>query len=128
MSHKIWQPGDRVRIKKDAFGNSQEECDVRARGAVGTLLGLQAPGLWVWRGDDGVETAPITSELEELGEKNDEIDITEAMRLTGKSRETLMRWKRTGKLTGRIVEQQYTQRQRRVLFRRDEIERLIGEA
>lgn len=59
---------------------------------------------------------------------SDEIDITEAMRITGKSRETLMRWKRAGKITGRIVEQQYTQRQRRVLFRRDEIERLIGEA
>lgn len=58
---------------------------------------------------------------------SEEIDITEAMRMTGKSRETLMRWKRAGKVTARIEERQYTQRQRRVLFRRDEIQKLMGQ-
>lgn len=57
----------------------------------------------------------------------DEIDIDEAMRLTGKSRETLMRWKRQGKLTARTEDREYAQRQRRVLFRREEIERLAGQ-
>lgn len=56
----------------------------------------------------------------------EEIDITEAMRITGKSRETLMRWKRQGKLTARTEDREYAQRQRRVLFRKDEVERLAG--
>ncbi|MBK9711582.1 MAG: hypothetical protein IPO81_09700 [Kouleothrix sp.] len=56
----------------------------------------------------------------------EEIDITEAMRLSGLSRETLMRRKRAGTLHARTVEQEYRQRQRRVLFRRDEIEALAG--
>lgn len=54
----------------------------------------------------------------------DEIDITEAMQITGKSRETLMRWKKAGKLTARTEEREYLQRQRRVLFRRSEVESL----
>lgn len=65
---------------------------------------------------------PVTHE----SPTSDEIDITEAMRITGKSRETLMRWKRQGKVTTRTEEREYAQRQRRVLFQRDEIERLGG--
>jgi hypothetical protein len=57
----------------------------------------------------------------------EEIDITEAMQITGKSRETLMRWKRQGKLTTRTEDRTYAQRQRRVLFRKDEIERMAGQ-
>lgn len=57
---------------------------------------------------------------------SEEIDITEAMRITGKSRETLMRWKRQGKVTTRTEDREYAQRQRRVLFRRAEIEQLAG--
>lgn len=55
---------------------------------------------------------------------NDEIDINEAMRLTGKSRATLMRWKRDKKLTTRTDIREYRQRQRRLMFRRSEIEAL----
>lgn len=62
------------------------------------------------------------------GSTDDEIDITEAIRMSGKSRETLMRYKRTGKLTARTEEREYRQRQRRVLFRRSEIEALAGAA
>jgi hypothetical protein len=58
---------------------------------------------------------------------SDEIDITEAIRITGKSRETLMRWKRLGKLKSRTEEREYTQRQRRVLFRWSDVERLAGD-
>ena len=54
----------------------------------------------------------------------DEIDITEAMRLSGLSRRTLMRYKETGRLKGRVETRSTTQRQRRVLFVRDEIEAL----
>lgn len=57
---------------------------------------------------------------------SEEIDIDEAMRITGKSRATLMRWKREKGLTTRTAIQEYTQRQSRVLFRRDEIEALTG--
>jgi hypothetical protein len=57
---------------------------------------------------------------------SEEITIDEAMALTGKSRDTLMRWKARGKVTARTVETEYTQRQRRILFRRSEIEALAG--
>lgn len=56
---------------------------------------------------------------------NDEIDIDEAMRLTGKSRATLMRWKKT--LTTRTEVREFTQRQPRIVFLRSEIEQLAGE-
>lgn len=54
----------------------------------------------------------------------EEIDITEAMRLTGKTRDTLMRWKKIGKVRARTVVTEYTQRQRRLLFQRSDIEKL----
>jgi hypothetical protein len=58
--------------------------------------------------------------------ESSEIDIDEAMRLSGISRRTLMRYKVTGKLTTRIDSRTTEQRQRRILFRRDEIEALRG--
>lgn len=58
---------------------------------------------------------------------SEEIDITEAMRITGKSRRTLMRWKEEKGLTARTEVKEFTQRQRRVLFRREEIEKLAGQ-
>ena len=58
---------------------------------------------------------------------NDEIDIDEAMRLTGKSRATLMRWKDEKSLTTRTTVRVHTQRQRRLLFLRSEIEALAGD-
>lgn len=70
------------------------------------------------------EVMPAMTNDSSAGE---EIDITEAMRITGKSRETLMRWKRQGKVTSRTEDREYAQRQRRVLFRKDEIERLAGQ-
>ncbi len=57
---------------------------------------------------------------------SDEIDIDEAMRLTGRTRDTLMRWKANGKVTARVVSAPVVQRQRRILFRRSEIEALAG--
>jgi len=59
---------------------------------------------------------------------DDEIDIDEAMRLSGKSRATLMRWKRDARLTTRTGVRELTQRQRRLFFLRSEIEALAGEA
>lgn len=56
----------------------------------------------------------------------DEIDITEAMRLTGKTRDTLMRWKRDGKVSARVETRTHTQRQRRILFLRSDIEKVAG--
>jgi len=58
---------------------------------------------------------------------SDEIDIVEAMRITGRQRDTLMRWKRDGKVQARVITEVIPQRQRRILFRRDEIERLAAD-
>jgi hypothetical protein len=57
---------------------------------------------------------------------SDEITIEEAMQISGRARDTLMRWKRDKKLTTRIIEATITRRQRRILFRRSEIEALAG--
>jgi predicted DNA-binding transcriptional regulator AlpA len=57
---------------------------------------------------------------------DDEIDIDEAMRITGRSRSTLMRWIREKKLTAHTQLRDFTQRQPRVMFRRSEIESLAG--
>lgn len=57
---------------------------------------------------------------------SDEVTIDEAMRISGRKRDTLMRWKRDKKLTARIVDADVTQRQRRILFRRSEVESLAG--
>ena len=65
--------------------------------------------------------------MENESPTNDEIDIDEAMRLTGKSRATLMRWKEDKNLTTRTTVRVHTQRQRRLLFLRSEIEALTGE-
>lgn len=58
---------------------------------------------------------------------SDEIEIDEVMRLTGKSRDTIMRWKRKGKLTARTEMREFTQRQARIVFSRSEVEALTGE-
>lgn len=57
---------------------------------------------------------------------DEEITIDEAMRLTGRTRDTLMRWKKAGKVAARTVDAEYMQRQRRILFRRSEIESIAG--
>lgn len=49
------------------------------------------------------------------------IDIDEAMRLTGKSRRTLMRWKKENQVEARTVDQEFVQRQRRTEFRKADI-------
>lgn len=57
---------------------------------------------------------------------SDEIDINEVIRITGKTRDTIMRWKRAGRITGRTESITQVQRQRRLLFRRSEIEKITG--
>lgn len=57
---------------------------------------------------------------------SDEIEIDEVMRLTGKSRDTIMRWKRDGKIKARTEMREFTQRQPRIVFSRSDIEALIG--
>jgi hypothetical protein len=49
------------------------------------------------------------------------------MQISGRARDTLMRWKRDKKLTTRIIEATITRRQRRILFRRSEVEALAGQ-
>lgn len=61
-----FEPGQRVRIRADAFGDSTESPDVQARGQVGILLYRLDADIWQWRGDDGTETAPIERELEAM--------------------------------------------------------------
>jgi hypothetical protein len=63
-----FKPGQRVRIKPDAFPGSDDPADVAARGQIGTLLYSQGEDLWWWRGDSGAETSPIESELEVVEE------------------------------------------------------------
>lgn len=65
-------------------------------------------------------------DMSEESPADEEITIDEAMRLTGRTRDTLMRWKATGKVTARVVTAPITQRQRRILFHRSEIERVAG--
>jgi len=62
---KEWRSGDRARISESAFPGSDEPCDVAARGQVGVLIEEIDSGLWLWRSDSGVETAPTTEELQE---------------------------------------------------------------
>jgi len=57
----------------------------------------------------------------------DEIDITDAITKTGKSRETLMRMARSGELHTRTVHVLYAQKQRRVMFKRADIVALLRE-
>ena len=57
---------------------------------------------------------------------DDEIEIDEAIELSGLSRRTLMRLKATGKIAARTEALPSVQRQRRLLFRRSEIESLRG--
>lgn len=56
----------------------------------------------------------------------EEIDIDEVMRITGKSRATIMRWKAQKKLTTRTAVREFKQRQTRVLFLKEEILALAG--
>lgn len=60
----MFEAGQRVRVKETAFPGSTEAVDVKARGQVGVLVEELDDGLWLWRGDDGTETAPIEEELE----------------------------------------------------------------
>lgn len=64
----MFSAGDRVRVKESAFPGSDEQVDIRARGAIGTLISYQGDGLWLWRSDDGSETYPEENELEQVGE------------------------------------------------------------
>lgn len=49
------------------------------------------------------------------------IDIDEAIRLTGKSKRTLMRWKLTKKVQARTIDQEFVQRQRRTVFNKSDV-------
>lgn len=62
-----------------------------------------------------------------MTQANEELDIDEVMRLTGKSKPTIMRWKREGKLTARTEMREFKQKQPRLVFLRSEVERLAGE-
>ena len=55
------------------------------------------------------------------------IDMDAARELTGKSRETLMRWKKDKAIDTRTEDAPFTQRQRRVVFRKADLLRKIGE-
>lgn len=64
------------------------------------------------------------------GEQTDQdewIDMDAARELTGKSRDTLMRWKRARPIATRTEDAAFTQRQKRVLFRKADLLREIGE-
>lgn len=59
--------GRRARVSETAFPGSTDAADVAARGQAGWLMGEEEPGVWWWRGDDGVtETFPTEDELELL--------------------------------------------------------------
>ena len=51
------------------------------------------------------------------------VDIDEAMRLTGRTRKTLMLWKKGGRVEAKTEETDFTQRQRRTLFRKGDLPR-----
>lgn len=55
---------------------------------------------------------------------SDEIDMDEAMRVSGKTRDALMKLKKRGRLSTRIVLAEQVQKNRKILFRRNEIEAL----
>jgi len=55
------------------------------------------------------------------------IDIDQARQLTGKSRKTLMIWKRDQEVAARTENAEFTQRQRRVLFRKADLLKKIGD-
>jgi hypothetical protein len=55
------------------------------------------------------------------------IDIDQARVLTGKSRKTLMIWKRDQEVAARTEDATFTQRQKRVLFKRSDLLKKIGE-
>lgn len=55
------------------------------------------------------------------------IDIDQARELTGKSRKTLMAWKKDQEVEARTTDAAFTQRQRRVVFRKADLLRKIGE-
>lgn len=71
----MFQPGQRVRIKANAFLDSTAFADIHARGRTGTLVACLAEDvatgheLWAWRSDQGVEAFPLEFELEELSEQ-----------------------------------------------------------
>lgn len=55
------------------------------------------------------------------------IDIDEAVKLTGRSRRTLMRWKKERKVAARTVDQEFVQRQRRTEFSKGDLTKAITE-
>lgn len=57
----------------------------------------------------------------EVNQNDEWVDIDEAMRLTGASRRTLMRWRADGKVKATTREREFTQRQRRILFKRSDL-------
>jgi hypothetical protein len=58
---------------------------------------------------------PDTNQAEEW------VDIDEAIRLTGRTRKTLMLWKKGGRVEAKTEETAFTQRQRRTLFRKSDL-------
>ena len=54
------------------------------------------------------------------------IDIDAARALTGRTRDTLMRWKRDKPIATRTEDATFTQRQKRVLFRKADLLKAIG--
>jgi hypothetical protein len=58
---------------------------------------------------------PDTDQAEEW------IDIDEAQRLTGKTRKTLMLWKKEGKVEAKTETVEQTQRNRRTFFRKSDL-------
>ena len=55
------------------------------------------------------------------------IDIDQARELTGKSRKTLMEWKRLSEVDAHTTDAEFTQRQRRVVFKKSDLLKKIGE-
>lgn len=66
-----FKEGDLVRVKADAFGDSTDKVDVEARGQIGTLIECmdnseEEDPCWIWRGLNGKQTIPLSSELEAI--------------------------------------------------------------
>lgn len=63
----------------------------------------------------------------ENSDQDEWIDMDAARELTGKSRETLMRWKKDRAIDTRIEDAPFTQKQKRVFFRKADLLKEIGE-
>ena len=73
LTRPKFAPGQRARIKPDAFGDANEPEDRKARGQIGTLITQvdehEGETLWLWRGDNGLETYPYDGELEAVSDE-----------------------------------------------------------